>query len=147
MAWMAKASLLSGGLLLLCWLGVRRRNGSSVLAQLGSAGEGVGGYGCSGAPVAGAPSLPTVVSLHVLALRVGLRRRILVCVGRIWHCNGRGRLGDWRKYLSHKDLVARRLAVTAGSRSAPGAGDADGDECRKTGTCRGDGVSSGTVRA
>lgn len=108
---MAEASLLSVGRRLLCcsllgWRGHR----SIVLPQLGSAREGIRGYRRRGASVPGGPSLPTVVSLHVLALLVGLRRRILVGVGRIGHCNGGGRLRDWRKYLSHRDLFARRLS-------------------------------------
>ena len=113
MAWVAKAGLLSSRLLLLRLrgLGVRRRDGAiAVLAQLWGAREGIGGYWRSGAPVACAPRLPTVGSLHMLALLVGLRRRILEGVGRIWHCDGGGRLGDWRKYLSHRELVAGRLS-------------------------------------
>jgi hypothetical protein len=66
------------GELLLSSLRVRRRGSSAILPQLGRAREGVGRYRRRGASVPCAPSLPTVVSLHVLALLVGLRRRILV---------------------------------------------------------------------
>jgi hypothetical protein len=69
----------------------------------------------------------------VLALLVGLRRRILESVGRIWHCNGGGRLGDWRKYLSHRELVTgwlSRLVCFDRSRLA-GAVNADGGGAEK----------------
>ena len=111
MGWMAKASLLSMvGKLLLSGLGVRRRHRSVVLPQLGGAREGIRCYRRRCAPVSCTPRLPTVVSLHVLALLVGLRRRVLVGIGGIWHCNGGGRLGDWHKYLSHMDSVTTRLS-------------------------------------
>lgn len=135
MAWVAKAGLLSSRLLLLRLrgLGVRRRDGAiAVLAQLWGAREGIGGYWRSGAPVACAPRLPTVGSLHMLALLVGLRRRILEGVGRIWHCDGGGRLGDWRKYLSHRELVAGRLSrlvcLVRGRLAGAGDGSAEKQE-------------------
>jgi hypothetical protein len=132
--WMAKAGLLSSRLLRLCGLGVRRRDGAvAVLTQLRGAGEGIRSYWRSGAPVACASRLPTVGPLRVLALLVGLRRRILESVGRIWHCDGRGRLGDWRKYLSHRELVTgwlSRLVCLDRSRLA-GAVNADGDAAEK----------------
>lgn len=131
---MAKAGLLSSRLLRLCSLGVRRRDGAvTVLTQLWGAGEGVGGYWRSSAPVACASRLPTVGSLPMLALLVGLRRRILEGVGRIWHCDGGGRLGDWRKYLSHRELVTGRLSrlVWLVRGRLAGAVDADGGGAEK----------------
>lgn len=136
MAWVAEAGLLSSRLLRLCGLGVRRRDGAvAVLAQLRSAGEGIRSYRRGGAPVACAPRLPAVGSRHVLALLVGLRRRILESVGRIWHCDGGGRLGDWRKYLSHRELVAGRLSrlVYFDRSRLAGAVNADGGGAGKQG--------------
>lgn len=110
MGWVAETRLLSNRkLLLLDRLGARRRRRPVVLPQLGRAGEGIWCYWCRGASIACASCLPTVVSLHMLALLVGLQRRILVGVGRIGHCDGGGRLRDWRKYLSHRDLTAVQL--------------------------------------
>ena len=142
---MAKTSLLSGiGQLLLFGLGVRRRHGSVVLPQLGRAREGVWCYRRRSASVPCAPSLPTVVSLHVLALLVWLRRRILVGIGRIWHCNGGGRLGDWRKYLSHRDLVTTRLSRLDRGRLV-GAVDKDDDLVERAKPTPSGSVSSGTL--
>lgn len=68
----------------------------------------------------------------MLALLVGLRRRILEGVGRIWHCDGGGRLGDWRKYLSHRELVAGRLSrlvcLVRGRLAGAGDGSAEKQE-------------------
>ena len=111
MGWMAKASLLSVvGRLLLSSLRVWRRHRSVVLPQLGGAREGIRRYRRRCASVSCTPRLPTVASLHVLALLVGLRRRVLVGIGGIWHCNGGGRLRNWRKYLSHRDPVTTRIS-------------------------------------
>lgn len=107
---MAESSLLSSRKLLLGGGLGRRRDRPVVLPQLRRAGEGIRCYwrGCASVPCG--PGLATVIPLHGLTLLLGLLQRILVGVGRIWHCNGRGCLGDWRKYLSHRDPVTTRLS-------------------------------------